>query len=62
MGARPGTTYSLERKDFTHNFRPQELKLTNKGLREKCDCVVCRSNSSRVLKQKHNNIKKSTLY
>ena len=30
---RPGTTYCFLCKDFTHNFRPQELKMTNKVLR-----------------------------
>ena len=28
-------TYCLGCKDFTHNFRPQEVKLTNKMLRKK---------------------------
>ena len=45
-------TYCLEWKDFTHNFRPQEVKMTNKVLREKYNCVVFRSNKSRFLKQK----------
>ena len=58
IGKRPGTTYCLGCKDFTHNFRPQEVKMTNKVLREKSDCVVCQSNKSRFLKQKHNNNKK----
>ena len=30
-----GITYCLRCKDFTHNFRPQEVKMTNKVLREK---------------------------
>ena len=50
-----GTTYCLGCKDFTHNFRPQEVKVTNKVLREKSNCVVCWSNKSRFLKEKHNN-------
>ena len=33
-------------------FRPQEVKMPNKVLREKSNCVVCRSNQSRFLKQK----------
>ena len=41
IGKRLGTTYCLECKDFTHNFRPQEVKMTNKALREKSKCVVC---------------------
>ena len=30
-----GTTYSLGCKDFTHNFRLQEVKMANEVLREK---------------------------
>ena len=39
-------------KDYTRNFKPQEVKMTNKKLREKSHCVVCRSNKSKFLKQK----------
>ena len=46
-----GTTY-LGCKDFALNFRPQEVKMTNKVLREKPNCVVCQSSKSRFLKQK----------
>ena len=56
-GKESGTAYCLGCKDFTHNFRPQEVKMTNKVLREKSNCVVCGSNKSRFLKQKHNNKK-----
>ena len=35
LGKRPGTMYCLGRKDYTYNFRPQEVKMTNKVLREK---------------------------
>ena len=56
-GKQPGTTYCLGCKDFTHNFRPQVVKMTNKILREKSSCVVCQSNKSRFLKQKHINKK-----
>ena len=52
LGKRPGTTYCLGCKDYTQNFRPQEVKMTNKVLREKSNGVVCRSNKSRFLKQK----------
>ena len=38
---RPGTMYCLGCRDFTHNFRPQEVKMTNKVLRGKSKCVVC---------------------
>ena len=54
---RPETTYCLGCKDFAHNFRPGKVKMTNKILREKSNCVVCQSNKSRFLKQKHNNKK-----
>ena len=57
IGKRPRTTYSFGCKDFTHNFRPQEVKMTNKVLREKSNCVVSWSNKSRFLKQKHSNKK-----
>ena len=50
---KPGTTYCFWCKDYTQNFRPQEVKMTNKVLREKSH-VVCRSNKSRSLKQKIN--------
>ena len=49
-----GTTYSLGCKDYTQNFRPQEVKMINKLLREKSHCVLCRTNKSRFLKQKIN--------
>ena len=57
VGKRPGTTYCFSRKDFRHNFRPQEVKITNTVLRKKLNCVVYRSNKSRFLKQKHSNKK-----
>ena len=56
-GKQPETMYCLGCKDFTHNFRPHEVKMTNKVLREKSNCVVCRLSNSRFLKQKHNNKK-----
>ena len=40
-GKELGTTYCLGCKDFTPSFRPQEVQMTNKVLREKSDCVVC---------------------
>ena len=51
------TTYCFGCKDFTHNFRSQEVKITNKVLREKSDCAICRSDKSRILKQNHSNKK-----
>ena len=61
-GKEPRITYCLEWKDFTHNFRPQEVKITNKVLREKYNCVVFRSNKSRFLKQKHKNKNKNSTF
>ena len=57
IGERPGTTHCFGCKDFTHNFRPQEVNMANKVLREKSNCVVFWSNKSWFLKQKHNNKK-----
>ena len=37
----PGTTYCFACKDYTQNFRPEKVKMTNKVLREKSHCVVC---------------------
>ena len=54
LGKKIGTTHCLGCKDYTHNFKPQEIKMTNKVLTGKSNCVVCRSNKSRFLKQKHN--------
>ena len=54
IGKQYGTTCCFRCKDYSKNFRPQEVKMTNKVLREKSDCVVCRSNKSRFLKQKIN--------
>ena len=47
--------YCLGCKDYTHNFRPQKVNMTNKVFREKSICMVCWSNKSRFLKQKRNN-------
>ena len=54
IGKQLGTTYCFGCKDYTKNFRPEKVKMTNKILREKSNCVVCRSNKSRFLKQKIN--------
>ena len=37
----PGTTYCFECKDYTKNFRPEKVQMTNKILREKSNCAVC---------------------
>ena len=57
LGKRHGTMYCLGCTDYTHNFRPQEVNMTNKVFREKSNCMVCRSNKSRFLKQKRDNKK-----
>ena len=54
IGQRPGTTYCFGYKNYTQNFRPEKMKMTNKVLREKSHCVACRSDKSRFLKQKIN--------
>ena len=56
-GKKIGTTYYLGFKDYTDNFKSQEVKMSNEVLREKSNCVVCQSSKSRFLKQKHNNKK-----
>ena len=40
-GKKPGTTYCLGCKNYTNNFKPQEIKMTNKVLKEKSNCVLC---------------------
>ena len=47
----PGSTYCFGCKDYTNNFRPEKVNMTNKVVREKSHCIVCRSNKSRFLKQ-----------
>ena len=56
-GKKIGTTYCLGCIDYTDNFKPQEIKMTKKVLREKSNCVLCRSSKLRFLKQKLNNKK-----
>ena len=40
IGKQSGTSYCSGCKDFTPNFRPQEVKMTNKLHKEKSHCVV----------------------
>ena len=40
-GKKIETAYCLGCKDCTHNFKPEEVKMTSKVLREKSNCVVC---------------------
>ena len=56
-GKKSGTTYCLGCKDYIDNFKPQEVKMKNRVLREKSNYVICRSSKSRFLKQKHKNKK-----
>ena len=51
IGKQPGTTYCFGCKYYTKNFRPEKVKMTHKVVREKCHCIVSRSNKSRFLKQ-----------
>ena len=41
IGKQTGTTYCFECKDYTKNFRLEKVKMINKVLREKSNCVVC---------------------
>ena len=49
-----GITYCL---GCNHSFRPQQVNMANEIFREKSNCMVCRSNKSRLLKQKRDNKK-----
>ena len=40
IGKQSGRTYFFRCKDYTKNFRPQEVKMINKVLREKSHCVI----------------------
>ena len=51
MGKKSGTTYCFGCKDYTDNFKPQEVKMSL----EKNQTVLCRSSKSIPLKQKHKN-------
>ena len=53
IGKQFGTT-CFQCKDYTKNFRPEEVKMINRVLIEKSHCAVCWSNKSRFLKQKIN--------
>ena len=50
IGKQRRTTYCFGCKDYTQNFRSEKLKITNKVLREKSQCVISRSNKSIFLK------------
>ena len=40
IGKQPGTTYCFGCKDYMHNFRPEKVKMTDKVLREKSQCLL----------------------
>ena len=48
------TTYCLGCKDYTQNFRPEKVTMTNNVFRKKSHCLICRSNKLKFLKQKIN--------
>ena len=50
IGKRTVKRYCLGCKDFALNFKPQEVKMTNKVPRETSNRVVCWSNKSRFKK------------
>ena len=50
-GKQPGTSCCFGCKDYTKNFITEKVKMTNKVVREKSHCIVCRTNESRFLKQ-----------
>ena len=54
IGKQSGTTYCFGCNNYTQNFSPKEVEMTDKLLREKFHCVACRSNKSAFLKQKIN--------
>ena len=37
IGKKPRTTYCFGCKDFTHNFRPQEVKMTKQSTQRKIE-------------------------
>ena len=41
IGKQSRTTYFLGYKEYTHNFGPEKVKMTNKVQREKSHCVIC---------------------
>ena len=52
-----GATYCFGCRDYTDNFKSQEVKMTNKVLRGKWNCALCRSSKARFSKQKDSNKK-----
>ena len=50
-GKQPETTYCFGCKDYTKNFRPKKVKMTNTVVTKKSHSIFCWSNKSRFLKQ-----------
>ena len=48
-------TCCLGRENHTHNFKPEEVKISNKVLKVKLNGVVGRTTQSTFLKQIQNN-------
>ena len=51
IGKQLETTCCFGCKDYTKSFRPEKVKMTNKVVREKSRCIVCRTNKSKFVKQ-----------
>ena len=43
--------WCVKSKDFTRNFRPPKVKMSNKVFREKSNCVVFQSSKSRFFNE-----------
>ena len=41
-GKKSGTTCCFGCKDYAKTFRPEKVNMTNKVVREKSHCIVCR--------------------
>ena len=61
IGKRPRTTYRFQGKDFTHNFWPQEVTMTNKVLREKSNLCCLSIKSVKIFFKKNITIKNSSM-
>ena len=47
LGKENGTTYCLGCKNYIYNFKPEEVRMTNKVLRIKSNCVVCQNTTTK---------------
>ena len=56
IGKQPETTYYFGRKNYTKNFWPEKVKMTNKVLREKSHSAFCRSNKTSLNKKTTTNV------